>query len=148
MGQVAMMLSGSFFFTVAMLAYTLNNMVRAREVKVPLEEAMKNPLVAPLAFAAVVMAVLSFVIKKVLSPKPDPSQALRARMANAESEADPARLSRFFTAHLVSYALSEGVAILGFVLGMNTGSMELALPFFAAGLILFAIHWPRPNSWK
>lgn len=147
MGQMAVMLSGSFFFLVTMLAFTLNNIVKAKEAKVPVEEALKHPLAVPLIGAALLTAVLSFVMKGVLTPKVDSTQALRERMGE-QGMPDQARLGRYLAAHIVSYALSETPAIFGFVLGMSAGSFEVALPFFAVSLLLFAIHWPRTQSWK
>ena len=146
MRQTAVMLSGSFFFLVTMLAFTLNNIVKANETKVPLDEALKHPLAAPLIGVAILTSVLSFVVKGILTPKVDSTQALRERMGE-QGQPDPQRLSRYLAAHIVSYALSETPAIFGFVLGLNAGSFEIALPFFAVSLLLFAVHWPRTDSW-
>lgn len=146
MRQTAVMLSGSFFFLVGMLAFTLNNMMMAREVKVPVEEAMKHPLALPLIAVAVVTAILSFVMKNVLTPKSSHMDTLRERMSG-QGGMDPQRASRFFAAHIVAYALSESVAIFGFVLGMSAGNFEIAVPFFAVSLLLFAVHFPR-GDWK
>jgi hypothetical protein len=147
MRQTAVMLSGSFFFLVGMLAFALNNMVAARETKVPLEEAMRHPLALPLAGAALLTAVLSFVMKKVLTPKSSHMDTLRERISG-NNAVDPQRASRFFAAHIVAYALAETPAIFGFVLGMSSGSLEVALPFFAVSLVLFALHFPRSESWR
>lgn len=146
--QTAVMLSGSFFFLVGMLAFTLNNMITQRETKVALDEATKHPLALPLMGAALLTAILSFVMKKVLTPKASHMDTLRERMSGAQGGADPQRASRFFAAHIVAYALSEAVGILGFVLGMSAGNFEIAVPFFAVSLLLFAVHFPRAESWK
>ncbi len=144
--QTALMLSGSFFFLVVMLALSLHNIVKGREPRVSLEEAMRHPLALPLAGIAVLVAVLSFVVKKTLTPPSSSTDLLRAQMQG--EAADPARVARFFAAHIVSYALSESAGIFGFVLGISTGNFEVALPFFALSVILFAIHWPKTDAWK
>lgn len=50
---------------------------------------------------------------------------------------------KWFTAHVISWALNESVAILGFVLAFLTHEPMRILPFFAGALALNLIMFPK-----
>jgi F0F1-type ATP synthase membrane subunit c/vacuolar-type H+-ATPase subunit K len=57
---------------------------------------------------------------------------------------EPARLlTRLRTYYIICYALSDSVALYGFVLGMLGASQGEVVPFFLAAIALFLLCYPR-----
>lgn len=130
---------------------------------VPLPPAPLNPVMAPaLALVAVLVAGASFVMPRLV---------LRQALAKAElrviDEADPGAFGSFYreaaprrrifadrgaavraalaayqTSFILSVALSEAVALFGFVLAFQGFAPVAWAPLYAAGLILIAIRFP------
>ncbi len=148
MRQKAVMLSGSFFFMVGAFAFMVFSSTQAKIEKVPLDVALQNQLTLPLAVAAVMIAALSFLVKKMIAPPVGRSDLMQARMDEAAGkEPDMKRLQKHFASHIAAYAVSEAPAVFGFIVGQATSNFEVAIPFFLLSLLLFAIHFPR-GDWK
>lgn len=84
--------------------------------------------------AAVSSAVMSFVLKHLLFGKPA-SQGKATRQT-------------WQTAHIISWAMSESVAIFGFVLFMLSYQQMYMAPFMAGSWLLFALHFPKKSSFE
>ena len=85
------------------------------------------------------MAIRFFWIPKLLDAPPGEAQ---------ESPGDfSSRLVRLRYYYILCYVLIESVVLLGLVMGMFSGSLVEGLPYFAAGLLMFALCFPRvPKS--
>lgn len=147
MRQMALMLSGSFFFTVGAITYVLFNTLKNRE-QISLSQASSHPLVLPLAGAAIAAAIASFVIAKIISPKALTLNEELKEQALGVSQEQKARDQKRFQAHIVAMSLSEAPAVFGFIVGTVTGSFEILIPFVAASVFLMAAHMTRLSSWK
>lgn len=117
-----------------------------------------------LAVTALMVAVVSFVLPASLHrkgaamakldvkdvPDPDGSVMLRDEAPTIRVFADPAKarkkaMALYFTPLILSLALTEAIAIFGFVLGFLGAELPTVLPFFVAAWILFIPRFPR---WK
>ncbi len=68
---------------------------------------------------------------------------LRAERTLATQPLDAAARQRWRAGYIVTYALSETVALYGFVLRMMGFSLSQVLPFYAVSLILMMFFSPR-----
>jgi hypothetical protein len=89
-------------------------------------EAMEPVLGVIILLAAVLLVAAPFVERALLS----------------RGTADP--VQRYQTAKIVSLALRETVGLLGFVVGLLSGSLLWAAALAGASLLAIAIAWPRP----
>ncbi len=93
-----------------------------------------------IALAAGSAAALSFVLRKLL---------LGDFSAGKIKAEDAAHRGRFIAGNIVVFALSEGVAALGFVNGIsNNGQSDAWLPYLGLSLILMLAHIPLPSRFK
>lgn len=93
-----------------------------------------------IALAAGSAAALSFVLRKLL---------LGGFTAGKLSLDDPANRGRFIAGNVVVFALSEGVAALGFVNGIsNNGKGDAWLPYIGLAFVLMLAHIPLPSRFK
>ncbi len=127
------MLSGSFFFTVGILAYLLFQSTSARIEKVRLDTALGNPFVIPFAIIAISAAVASFFVSKLL-------------VRGTELLPDQERRQKRFTSFIISMAMAEMPAVLGFIVGNSSESFEIALPLFALSFVVMVFHWIKIQS--
>ena len=92
-------------------------------------------LLAAMASVAGTTALASVVIRVRLLVRPAHAGRLDLRQ--------PEGAQRFLVISILTWALSESVAIYGFACFMLSGSFAVMLPFIAASLALFAYHAPR-----
>jgi len=134
--QAATMLSGSFFFTTGLLAYMVFQSASAVVQKTTVENALRDhPFVIPVAVIAILTVIASFFVGKVL-------------FRGGELLPDHVKRQKRFTAFIISMAMAEATGIYGFVIGLNTKSFELALPFFAVSFAVMAFHWLKIQDIK
>lgn len=88
-----------------------------------------------IALAAGSMAALSFVLRKLL---------LGGFAAGTLYQDDPVQSGRFVAGHVVVFALSEGIGVLGFI----TANRDAWLPYIGGALILMLLHIPLPSRFK
>lgn len=92
------------------------------------------------ALMAGVCAALSFVLRRVF---------LGRIQAGRLSLDEPAGIQSYVTGHILVFAFSESVGVLGLVNGLGSrGEMESWLPFIGGGLALLLIHIPLPSRFK
>lgn len=92
------------------------------------------------ALASGSAAALSFVLRKLL---------LGGFTSGTLSPDDSANRGRFIAGNIVVFALSEGVAALGFVNGIsNNGRGEAWLPYIGLAFLLMLAHIPLPSRFK
>jgi len=84
--------------------------------------------------------VLSFLMRKLL---------LGGFTTGALSVEDPQQRGRFIAGHVVVFALSEGIGVLGFVNGiLSNGQGDTWLPYIGLSLVLMLLHIPLPSRFK
>lgn len=84
--------------------------------------------------------VLSFLMRKLL---------LGGFTTGALSLEDPQQRGRFIAGHVVVFALSEGIGVLGFVNGiLSNGQGDTWLPYIGLSLVLMLLHIPLPSRFK
>gem|GEM_PF-5244961 len=137
MRQIALMMSGSFFFTTAFMAYHLFQTVNRLIEKTSVDAALKNNFVAPIAAVSAAMLVASFIVPKFFVQKERSAQDL---LRGPDPEWEKGRSGKRFTAFIVSLALCESAAIFGFMIGLTVNSFEIACPFFVVAAVVMAIH--------
>ena len=55
----------------------------------------------------------------------------------------------YLTGHVIVFALSESIGVLGFVNGVNSrGETDAWLPFIGGAIILLLIHIPLPSRFQ
>ncbi len=92
------------------------------------------------ALVAGCAAALSFFLRRLL---------LGGFIDGTQSVDDPASRGRFLAGHVVIFALSEGVGVLGLVNGLNSNGVGDAwLPFIGGALILMLLHIPLRSRFK
>ncbi len=92
------------------------------------------------ALVAGCAAALSFFFRRLL---------LGGFIAGTQRLDDPAGRGRFLAGHVVIFALSEGVGVLGLVNGLNSNGVGDAwLPFIGGALILMLLHIPLRSRFK
>lgn len=134
---------------------------------VPRPPASPDPVLAP-TFAAVALAiaVVSFLLPRHLhrsmlakvevpvTTEADPGafgsfyrEAAPSRRIIADREAaHRAAVACFMTPHVLRLALSESIALFGFVLGFLGHAPPVWAPFFAVGAVLIAIRFPTARQ--
>lgn len=125
---------GALCFSLIMYAGMLNVMTFAPA---------KNPqesLTGIFALVAGVAAAMSFVIRKLML----------GGFTDGRLKVDGfTDRNRFVAGHVVVFALSESVGVLGFVNGlMSYGQMDAWLPFIGGSLILLLLHIPLPSRFQ
>jgi hypothetical protein len=80
------------------------------------------------------IAIVFFLRKKMLG------MAEAGLRVNAQ---DSIALGRWRAGHILSFAMSESIALFGLVVRMLGGSFRQALPFYVAGLALLVVFRPR-----
>ena len=84
--------------------------------------------------------VLSFLLRRLL---------LGGFISGALSPDDPEQRGRFIAGHVVVFALSEGIGVLGFVNGiLANGKGDAWLPYIGLSLVLMLLHIPLPSRFK
>ncbi len=92
------------------------------------------------ALAAGLAAALSFVLRRVLLG------GFRDGRLDLDSLSGR---NRFVAGHLVVFALSESIGVLGFVNGlMCQGRPDAWLPFIGGSLVLLLLHIPLPSRFQ
>jgi hypothetical protein len=71
---------------------------------------------------------------------------LRSEATLAEQPDDLAALNRWRSGYIITYALSEAVALFGFVLRMLGFTLSQVAPFYLVGFVLIMIFGPRRPS--
>lgn len=85
-------------------------------------------------------AVLTFFLRKLL---------LGGFITGTQRVDDAIGRGRFLVGHVVIFALSEGVGVLGLVNGLNSnGGGEAWVPFIGGALILMLLHIPLWSRFK
>ena len=103
-------------------------------------KAAQSSLTNIFALVAGCSAALSFFLRKLL---------LGGFIAGTQRLDDPAGRGRFLAGHVVIFALSEGVGVLGLVNGLNSNGVGDAwLPFIGGALILMLMHIPLRSRFK
>lgn len=84
--------------------------------------------------------VLSFLLRRLL---------LGGFTTGALSPDDPEQRGRFIAGHVVVFALSEGIGVLGFVNGLlSNGQGDAWVPYIGLSLALMLLHIPLPFRFK
>ena len=116
--------------------------------------AESDPLI-PMAmmFAAVSVAVVSFVLRRMLLGslalgRSHENELLRGMPASQEvlEQELMSIQQRLFPGIIAPFALCESVAIFGFIAGYLEGNASLYVPYGVASLVLMAIHFPREQT--
>jgi hypothetical protein len=118
----------------AMMASVLT-LVAVGEVAGPKEREDVGFMLGVFAAVGAMNVVLAFILRKSLAGGAE--ERLRS---NAE---DAAAAASWQAGNILSFALAESVVLFGLVLRMIGGSTEQAAGFYAAGLGLLLILWPR-----
>jgi FtsH-binding integral membrane protein len=100
--------------------------------------AIANPMLFyALSFASVTTVGVMLVMRRTLVL---PSEsALRSRPD------DTASLNRWRTGYIITYALSEALALFGLVLRLTGFTLSQVAPFYIAGFVLLLFFSPRPR---
>lgn len=85
---------------------------------------------------AVVGAI--FVVRRTL--------LLRAAESLAAHPEDSLSLNHWKTGYIVTYALCEGLALLGLIERILGGTLQQSMPYYLGGFILLILFWPRPPA--
>ena len=95
-------------------------------------------LLLPLAVAAVTTAGASLVAPRIL---------LRQRSSKSTDESSSTRAAgAYLNSLILSMALAEAVAILGFVLGLRGAPVTVVMPFFVVTWILMLLRFPTQEK--
>src|SRR5687767_870096 len=121
----------------AMMASVLT-LVAVGEAAGPQEPENVGIMLGVFAAVAAMNVVLVFILRKSLSSS--------AQDRLRSDPGDAAAAASWQAGHIVSFALAESVALFGLVLRMIGGSTEQAAGFYAAGLGLLLILWPRARQ--
>lgn len=98
-----------------------------------------NPLLFyVLTFVATTIVALIFIMRRVLATGP--------QSPLAGQSVDASVLNRWRTGHIMTYALSEAIALFGLVLRMLGFSLSQVAPFYVAGFVLLLFFSPRLPS--
>jgi len=95
-------------------------------------------LLLPLAVAAAMTAGASLVAPRIL---------LRQRSSKSTDESSSTRAAgAYLNSLILSMALAETVAILGFVLGLRGAPVTVVMPFFVVTWILMLLRFPTQEK--
>ncbi|MBB5034902.1 hypothetical protein [Prosthecobacter vanneervenii] len=93
-----------------------------------------------IALIAVSAMALSFLMRRLL---------LGGFTTGALGLDGPQQRGRFIAGHIVVFALSEGIGVLGFVNGiLSNGQGDAWLPYIGLSLALMLLHIPLPSRFK
>ncbi|HKU27447.1 MAG TPA: hypothetical protein VJQ54_18390 [Candidatus Sulfotelmatobacter sp.] len=84
---------------------------------------------------AVALIGVIFVVRRTLVIRPASSVATRPE--------DVIALNQWKAGYIVTYALCEGLALLGLVQRFLGGSLQQSAPYYLAGFALLLFFWPR-----
>ena len=88
-----------------------------------------------LSMATVTMVGVILVVRRTL--------VMQSAVALATHPADAATLGRWRTGYVMTYTLSEAIALFGLVLRLTGFSLSQVAPFYIAGFILLLFYGPR-----
>ena len=91
-----------------------------------------------MTFMAVGMIAAIFLLRRVM--------VIRAERILAHNAEDSVSLNRWRAGYIVTFALSEAIALYGFVLRFLSFSLAQVMPFYVAGFVLLVIFRPRRAS--
>jgi len=86
----------------------------------------------------------SFLLWAVHAEAKDPE--LLARAAAAAKAWERTALGLYMTKTILGCALGESVSLFGMVLGFLGAALPMCIPFFIAGALVQAFHYPRRSS--
>jgi F0F1-type ATP synthase membrane subunit c/vacuolar-type H+-ATPase subunit K len=88
---------------------------------------------------AVALVGVIFVVRRTMVARPGLSLAAQAD--------DLVSLNQWRTGYIVTYALCEGLALLGLVQRFLGSSLQQSAPYYFGGFVLMLFFWPRqPES--
>ena len=89
---------------------------------------------------AVGMIAAIFLLRRVM--------VIRAERILAHNAEDSVSLNRWRAGYIVTFALSEAIALYGFVLRFLSFSLAQVMPFYVTGFVLLVFFRPRrpPNE--
>jgi hypothetical protein len=100
----------------------------------------EQSLASAFALIAGVNAALSFVARHLM---------LGGFGKGTLSFGTPQGQGAYLTGHVIVFALSESIGVLGFVNGVNSrGETDAWLPFIGGAIILLLIHIPLPSRFQ
>lgn len=100
----------------------------------------EQSLAATFALIAVMNAALSFVARHFML------RGFRDGKLSLESQKGQ---GAYITGHVIVFALSESIGVLGFVNGLNSrGETDAWLPFIGGAIILLLLHIPLPSRFQ
>lgn len=100
----------------------------------------EQSLASTFALIAGVNAALSFVARHFML------RGFRNGTLSLESQQGQ---GAYITGHVVVFALSESIGVLGFVNGLNSrGETDAWLPFIGGAIILLLLHIPLPSRFR
>ena len=96
-------------------------------------------------YAAIGLSLLiaSLVIKPRMMPLLSDETEIQPLDNEIPTQPQSAAIAKYLLANLVSWALSEGVAILGLVLALQTHDLNQFFPFVGLAAVGFALHRPQ-----
>jgi F0F1-type ATP synthase membrane subunit c/vacuolar-type H+-ATPase subunit K len=68
---------------------------------------------------------------------------LQAAASLAAHPEDSLSLNHWRTGYVITYALSEALALFGLILRMRGSPEQASLPYYLGGLVLLLFFWPR-----
>lgn len=103
-------------------------------------ERSEQSLASIFALVAGVNCALSFVARHFM---------LGGFRAGTLSLDTPEGQRRYLTGHVIVFALSESIGVLGFVNGLNSrGETDAWLPFIGGSILLLLVHIPLPSRFQ
>lgn len=119
----------------AMLASVVLYVFVGEQVSV---SSVANPMLFyALSFGAITTVGVMLVMRRTL--------VLPSEVALRSRPDDTASLNRWRVGYVITYALSEAVALFGLVLRITGFTLSQVAPFYIAGFILLAFFSPRPR---
>ena len=116
--------------------------VLGQQLQAPTPPGIMLPIFAAVGVALILVSVV--MRGKLLPPLGDDGE-LRSLDDVQFTEPRKAALAKLFSANILSWALVEGVAVLGFVLAFTTHDINQFFPFVAAAAVGFAINRPQQD---
>ena len=158
---VARFIWGAFLFAIFSFGYFVTLAGQKADTPVSLQDLVHDPLSQPLVLLTVIVAVAALVLPQIfltpewlqrLSKSSDAALNLRTGLSKEDvaklpvKEQDLIRTLPFWVIlNIVSFALSELVAVLGLVVALMKQTPDLYLPFGLVAFVLVLIRFPRVN---
>jgi F0F1-type ATP synthase membrane subunit c/vacuolar-type H+-ATPase subunit K len=131
---IVLVIWGALCSSLCLYAVMLNSMTFAPSQSAP------GSMGRIIALTAGSATVLSFLLRRLL---------LGGFTSGVLSADDPEQQGRFVAGHVVVFALSEGVGVLGFVNGiLSNGKGDAWVPYIGLSLALMLLHIPLPSRFK